>query len=88
MKTDIKYQVGDFVSVWNRDSRRHKWKLEFGYVLLTRFNGDNSFSVQTNETHVRGKSWTVANFSGEGTWERKLDKPIFDVKANKKSIKQ
>ncbi len=84
MKKNNKFKPGDFVSVWTRQSKRHKWRLEFGYILLTRIH-DKTLSFQNNETHVR-KFWTTADINGEGTWERKLDKPIFDVKINKKSI--
>jgi len=86
MSKPKQYRAGDFVSSWTRDSKRHKWRLEFGYALLTNTDEDG-FSVQTNETHVNGTSWTALGFDGYGAWERKLDDPIFDVKINKKSIK-
>jgi len=78
------YQVGDFVSVWRRDSKRHKWRLESSYVLLT-FLKDNGFSFQSNDSNDR-RGWTSSFFRGDGDWERMLGDPIFDVKVNKRSI--
>ncbi len=82
-----KYEVGEFVSVWRRESKRHKWRIEYGYVLLTNIDVDNArISCQTNETHS-GAGWIVMRLHGEGKWERKLEDPIFDAKINIEKIK-
>ena len=77
-----KFKVGDFVSIWNRNSKRHKWKMEYGFVLLTMIWGNgNGISFQTSRSHnhYENSSWTTASLKGDGIWERELRKPMFDI---------
>jgi len=81
------FEIGDFVSVWFRESRRHKWKMEHGFVLITSLwehSGTNShykgFSYQSSNTwnHATCPSWSTARLDPY----RELREPEFDVKPN------
>lgn len=82
-------KVGDFVSIWNRDSRRHKWKMEYGFVLLTRLEGDDiSFQTSRSHNHYENSGWHTALLRGHGPWERELREPMFDITPNARNLKK
>jgi len=79
---------GELVSVWHRDSRRHKWLCEFSLVRVLQLDG-NHLLVQTSDTgrvlrNPDGKLGMTgatgmnmrATIKGE-TWERELRSPVY-----------
>ena len=74
----MKFKSGDLVSVWHRQSRRHKWKLEHSIVRLLSIDlsGDGDVVVQTSDSGVSGIGNTAFALRGSGTWERELRKPV------------
>lgn len=71
-------KIGQFVSIWERATRRHKWRIYRPFVLVTFIPADE-----------RGISWQESD-SGGGTstgWTsaqlgdcRKIGRPQFDVR--------
>lgn len=76
----MKPKIGKFVSVWHRESRRHKWRIHRAFVLVTLIR------VERGETFI---SWQESDSGGETStgWTsarlydcRKIGRPQFDVR--------
>lgn len=80
MKT---FRVGDLVSVWERSSRRHKWRMAYGFALLMRYTGDGA-SIQRSESHnaYTKTGWTFFRLSNGPGYCRELRAPVFDMAPN------
>lgn len=81
-------KVGDIVSVWGRDSKRHKWRMEYGFCMIN-YIEDDEVAIQTSKSfnHHEMSGCTGFCLKGEGTWERKLCKPVFAKTPNIRFLK-
>lgn len=77
----MKMKVGQMVSVWHKDSGRHKWRCEYSMVRIVAIWADG-VTVQKSETYAY--NWkggyagaTYMGFSGVGKWRRELRKPVY-----------
>jgi len=81
--------VGKFVSIWTRPTRRHKWKVEYTFVLVCHHKRNDKGKWYRNQPVIEigwqtsssggptGTSWSLAYLSDL----RKVGPPLFDVKA-------
>lgn len=74
------FKEGDIVSIWYRDSKRHKWKMEKSFVMIYFIDNDDgldSFSYQTSTSGCYGEGLASCSTRGFGSWERELRAPVF-----------
>jgi hypothetical protein len=86
-----KIKLGQLVSVWQRDSARHKWLCEYSMVRVLRFfpagaTHNASVLVQTSRTGQQHRAPnglvletgpTSMALNGVGRWQRELRKPVW-----------
>lgn len=66
--------LGALYSVWYRESRRHKWVLEYSFVRPLRIH-DKTIVIQTSQCNIRDGPVSF-NMNGSGTWERAFARPV------------
>lgn len=68
------FKPGDRVSVWHRNSSRHKWRMHMSDVRLLRIESERVV-VQTGlEDETTGP--TIFALHGFGAWQRELRTPV------------
>lgn len=77
------YIPGDIVSVWYRQSKRHKWRREYSFVQLFYIDVDG-FVFHESRSWAQNSTGgynglTSCRFRGVGTFERELREPLFLV---------
>jgi hypothetical protein len=68
---------GRIVSIWERSSSSHKWRMTLGFVLITRHEGDKvCWQDSKTGNHYTRQSETTALLNDQ---YRKADVPVFNV---------